>query len=103
LGGLFFFFIFLFWVWGAPPPVGGHRGGGRPPPPHFRILDRGSQYVAMRYTERLAAAGAAPSVGSVGDAYDCEYPAGGPPPRLTPVMTNALAESVIGLYCTRPR
>lgn len=43
--------------------------------------DRGSQYVAMRYTARLAEAGAAPSVGSVGDAYD-----------------NALAESVIGLY-----
>ena len=45
--------------------------------------DRGSQYVAMRYTERLADAGAAPSVGSVGDAYD-----------------NALAESVIGLFKT---
>jgi transposase InsO family protein len=45
--------------------------------------DRGSQYVSMRYTERLAEAGAAPSVGSVGDAYD-----------------NALAESVIGLYKT---
>lgn len=44
--------------------------------------DRGSQYVAMRYTERLAAAGAAPSVGSAGDAYD------------------ALAESVIGLFKT---
>ena len=43
--------------------------------------DRGSQYVAMRYTERLAAAGAAPSVGSAGAAYD-----------------NALAESVIGLF-----
>ena len=43
--------------------------------------DRGSQYVAMRYTERLAAAGAAPSVGSAGDAYD-----------------NALAESIIGLF-----
>ena len=37
----------------------------------------------MRYTERLAAAGVAPSVGSVGDAYD-----------------NALAESVIGLFKT---
>ena len=37
----------------------------------------------MRFTERLAEAGAAPSVGSVGDAYD-----------------NALAESVIGLYKT---
>jgi putative transposase len=45
--------------------------------------DRGSQYVSMRYTERLAEAGAAPSVDSVGDAYD-----------------NALAESVIGLYKT---
>ena len=45
--------------------------------------DRGSQYVAMRYTDRVLAAGAAPSVGSVGDAYD-----------------NAMAESVIGLYKT---
>lgn len=45
--------------------------------------DRGSQYVAMRYTERLADVGAAPSVGSAGDAYD-----------------NALAETVIGLYKT---
>ncbi len=45
--------------------------------------DRGSQYVAMRYTERLAEKGAAPSLGSVGDADD-----------------NALAESVIGLLKT---
>ena len=45
--------------------------------------DRGSQYVRMRYTERLATAGGAPSVGSVGDAYD-----------------NALAQSVIGLFKT---
>jgi transposase InsO family protein len=45
--------------------------------------DRGSQYVAMRYTDRVLAAGAAPSVGRVGDAYD-----------------NAMAESVIGLYKT---
>ena len=44
--------------------------------------DRGSQqYVSMRYTERLALAGVAPSQGSAGDAYD-----------------NALAESVIGLF-----
>ena len=42
--------------------------------------DRGVQYVSMRYTERLADAGIAPSVGSRGDSYD-----------------NALAESVIGL------
>lgn len=45
--------------------------------------DRGSQYLSMRYTDRLADAGIAPSVGSQGDAYD-----------------NALAESVIGLFKT---
>ncbi|BFL66152.1 hypothetical protein SKB0092_42310 (plasmid) [Roseomonas mucosa] len=43
--------------------------------------DRGSQYVSIRYTERLLEAGIEPSVGSVGDSYD-----------------NALAESVIGLF-----
>jgi putative transposase len=45
--------------------------------------DRGTQYLAMRYTERLADAGIEPSVGSRGDSYD-----------------NALAESVIGLFKT---
>ena len=45
--------------------------------------DRGSQYLSIRYTERLAEAGIEPSVGSVGDSYD-----------------NALAESVIGLFKT---
>ena len=45
--------------------------------------DRGSQYLAIRYTERLAEAGAVTSVGSVGDSYD-----------------NALAETIIGLYKT---
>lgn len=45
--------------------------------------DRGSQYLAIRYTERLAEAGIEPSVGSVGDSYD-----------------NALAETIIGLYKT---
>jgi putative transposase len=34
--------------------------------------DRGSQYVSIKYTERLAEAGIEPSVGSVGDSYDCE-------------------------------
>jgi putative transposase len=43
--------------------------------------DRGSQYLALRYTERLAEAGVQPSVGSVGDAYD-----------------NALAETINGLF-----
>ena len=45
--------------------------------------DRGSQYLSIRYTERLGEAGIAPSVGSVGDSYD-----------------NALAETVIGLFKT---
>jgi len=36
--------------------------------------DRGSQYLSTKYTERLAEAGIEPSVGSVGDSYDCEHP-----------------------------
>ena len=43
--------------------------------------DRGSQYLAMRYTGRLKDAGIEPSVGSVGDSYD-----------------NAMAETINGLY-----
>lgn len=43
--------------------------------------DRGSQYLAIRYTERLDDAGVVNSVGSRGDSYD-----------------NALAETVNGLY-----
>ena len=35
--------------------------------------DRGVQYVSIRYTERLVEAGIEPSVGSVGDSYDCGY------------------------------
>ena len=35
--------------------------------------DRGVQYLSIKYTERLAEAGIEPSVGSVGDSYDCEY------------------------------
>lgn len=45
--------------------------------------DRGVQYLSIRYTDRLLAAGIEPSVGSRGDSYD-----------------NALAESVIGLFKT---
>jgi len=52
-----------------------HRGG------LVHHSDRGSQYVSIRYTERLAEAGIEPSVGSVGDSYD-----------------NALAETMNGLY-----
>jgi putative transposase len=45
--------------------------------------DRGSQYLSIRYTQRLTEAGVESSVGSVGDSYD-----------------NALAETIIGLYKT---
>ena len=43
--------------------------------------DRSSQYISLKYSERLAQAGIEPSVGSVGDSYD-----------------NALAETISGLY-----
>ena len=56
------------------------RGGGETLVHHS---DRGTQYLSMRYTDRLAEAGIEPSVGSRGDSYD-----------------NALAESIIGLYKT---
>jgi transposase InsO family protein len=45
--------------------------------------DRGSQYLSIKYSERLTEAGVEPSVGSVGDSYD-----------------NALAETIIGLFKT---
>jgi transposase InsO family protein len=35
--------------------------------------DRGVQYLSIRYSERLVEAGIEPSVGSVGDSYDCEF------------------------------
>jgi putative transposase len=52
-----------------------HRGG------LVHHSDRGSQYVSIKYTERLAEAVIESSVGSVGDNYD-----------------NALAETINGLY-----
>lgn len=56
----------------------------RRPGPGDKLIhhsDRGSQYLAMSYTQRLAEADLVPSVGSVGDSYD-----------------NALAETINGLY-----
>ena len=55
-------------------------------PPSTSVLRRpfeSTQYVCIRYTDRLLEAGIEPSVGSVGDSYD-----------------NALAETVIGLFKT---
>ena len=54
------------------------KGGGL-----IHHSDRGSQYLSIKYTERLADAEIDPSVGTVGDSYD-----------------NALAESIIGLFKT---
>ncbi len=54
------------------------KGGGL-----IHHSDRGSQYVAIKYTERLTEAGVEPSVNSAGDSHD-----------------NALAETINGLYKT---
>lgn len=54
------------------------KGGGL-----IHHSDPASQYLSIKYTERLADAGIDPSVGTVGDSYD-----------------NALAESIIGLFKT---
>ncbi|MGK0170909.1 MAG: putative transposase [Gammaproteobacteria bacterium] len=51
--------------------------------PLIHHSDRGVQYVAIRYAQRLSDVGIAPSAGSVGDSYD-----------------NALAETINGLYKT---
>jgi putative transposase len=51
----------------------------RPGPGLIHHSDRGSQYLSIRYTERLAEAGAVTSVSSRGDSYDCD-------------------ETIIGLY-----
>ena len=55
----------------------------RRPDPHRLVhhSDRGSQYLSIRYSERLGEAGIESSVGSTGDSYD-----------------NALAETINGLY-----
>ena len=56
-------------------------GGGALPAGAVHHSDAGSQYTSLRYAESLMLAAMAPSVGTVGDAYD-----------------NALAETTIGLY-----
>jgi transposase InsO family protein len=66
------------------------RTGSRPVPTSMLVHhhDAGSQYTSIRFTEHLALEEIAPSIGTVGDAYD-----------------NALMESIIGLYkteCIRP-
>ena len=57
--------------------------GGEPVNGLVHHSDAGTQYTSIRYSSRLADAGAVASIGSVGDSFD-----------------NAMAESVIGLYKT---
>jgi transposase InsO family protein len=59
------------------------HGHAVPPGQLIHHHDAGSQYTAIRFTEHLALEGIAPSIGTVGDAYD-----------------NGLMESVIGLFKT---
>ena len=61
--------------------LGYQAGQAKPSGATNHHSDRGSQYVSIRYSERLAEAGIEPSVGSNGDSYD-----------------NALAETINGLY-----
>ena len=66
------------WPCGPEPATGAGPSTGL-----VHHSDAGVQYTSIRYTERLADAGALASIGTVGDSYD-----------------NALAESLIGLYKT---
>src|SRR4051812_7626151 len=66
---------------GKPRPRRLTRCSRRPTNNPLRRPLESAQYVSIRYTERLAAAGIEPSVGSVGDSYD-----------------NALAATINGLY-----
>ena len=52
--------------------IGAFEGASQPPMFPLRRSFESAQYVSIRYTERLAEAGIEPSVGSVGDSYDCE-------------------------------
>ena len=65
-------------------PSGPEAGTGPTTCPGWSITPtQAAEYTSIRYTERLAEAGAKPSIGSVGDSFD-----------------NAMAESIIGLFKT---
>jgi putative transposase len=70
-----------------------HRGG------LVHHSDRGSQYVSIRYTERLAEAGVEPSVGSVGDSYGASANAEGDTmlsPRRSTASTKPRSYTDVG-------
>ncbi len=62
-------------------PPGEEHGHGVASDRFMHHSDRGSQYVSIRYTERLAEAGASASAGSVADSYG-----------------NAMAEALNGTF-----
>src|SRR3954449_1828511 len=77
---------------GEPPPRCSTSCYDRLRQPLRRPLEPG-QYLSIKYTERLAAAGIEPSVGSVGDSGACPRAAHSADPG-----DNALAETINGLY-----
>src|SRR3954466_14549364 len=66
---------------GSPPRLMAHQPTRCSTTQESSIRVHRPEPVSIRYTERLAAAGIEPSVGSVGDSFD-----------------NALAETINGLY-----
>jgi transposase InsO family protein len=73
------------------------KGGG-----FIHHSDRGSQYLSIKYTERLADAGIDPSVGTVGDSYEFKLARASGSNDLGDHLKaqNALAEGIIGLFKT---
>ena len=53
--------------------------------------DAGSQYTSIAYTDRLVEIGAAPSIGTVGDSFDCDDAGAVALDGLTPVMTDLVS------------
>ena len=61
--------------------------------------DRGSQYVSIRYSERLSQAGIEPSVGSTGDSYDTQFKLC---PERRPGLTRATTSLAAFALTCRP-
>ena len=68
--------------------------GQRRPKDVIHHSDQGSQYTSLAFGGRCREAGVRPSIGSVGDAFDCEI-AGRRPAGLTPVTTDLVSSLLI--------
>ena len=64
--------------------------------------DAGSQYTSIRYTDRLAEIGALPSIGTVGDSYDCQRH-GGIDARALQIRTRLASRALADRRATRAR